>query len=142
MVHGFLLHKGVYTSIDPAGSRQTVPFSINKQGIIVGGFIDSDGVGHGFILQNGTFTQVDYPGAGSSELTGINDAGDMVGDFSDPATNDNHGYLLIGGVFTSFDVPFPGQISTGPTGLNNKHQIVGSYGSYPPDYFFGFLTTY
>jgi uncharacterized membrane protein len=139
VTHGFLLHQGSYTSIDVPGAPYTIAIGINDQGTIVGG----DGNGHGFSLQNGTFTPIDYPGAtGGTEVEGINNGGDMVGVYTDSTDNHNHGFLLSGGVFTGFDVPFQGSISTIPTALNNKHQIVGSYGSYPPDYFFGFLTTY
>jgi uncharacterized membrane protein len=145
VLHGFLLHKGTFTSFDMPGSVQTAPLSINKQGTIVGDFYANDGNGgHGFILQGGVFTQVDYPGAYGTGLYGINDSGDMVGGEVD-SQGIAHGFLLSGGVFTVFDVPFPGQVETGPNGLNNNHQIVGSYGSYgsgQPDYFFGFLTTY
>jgi len=146
VAHGFLLRKGVYTSFDVPGASLTYAFGINNQGIIVGGYGDPDGSGGGFILQNGVFTRVDYPGASGTEVIGINDSGDMVGIYTDAGDNHNHGFLLSGGVFTGFDVPFPGSISTIPNNLNNHHQIVGSYGSYPPeadtDYFFGFLTTY
>ena len=148
IVHGFLLHRGVYTNIDVPqawGSNENLPFSINKQGTIVGGYGMPDGSGHGYIQQNGTFTQVDYPGAAGTELLGINDSGDIVGSYTDADDNHSHGFLLSGGVFTGFDVPFPGSISTGPEGINNNHQVVGSYGTYGPglpDYFFGFLTTY
>lgn len=146
VAHGFLLHKGVYTSFDVPGASLTYAFGINNQGIIVGGYGNPDGSGGGFILQNGVFTRVDYPGASGTEVIGINDSDDMVGIYTDAGDNHNHGFLLSGGVFTGFDVPFPGSISTIPNNLNNHHQIVGSYGSYPPeadtDYFFGFLTTY
>lgn len=146
VLHGFLLHKGAYTSFDMPGAVQTAPLSINKQGTIVGDFYALDGNGgHGFILQGGVFTQVDYPGAYGTGLYGINDEGDMVGGEVDSEGGITHGFLLSAGVFTVFDVPFPGQVETGPNGLNNNHQIVGSYGSYgadQPDYFFGFLTTY
>jgi hypothetical protein len=85
----------------------------------------------------------DYPGASSTQLTGINDHGDIVGDF----TMDNitwHGFLLSGGNYTVFDVPFPGTQYTAPAGLNNKHQIVGGYGGEANSVFyeFGFLTSY
>jgi len=142
ILHGFLLHRSVYTNIDVPGASETLVFGINKQGIIVGAYGTPDGGGHGFILQNGAFTQVDYPGAAGTELLAINDSGDMVGFYTDADDNHNHGFLLSGGVFTAFDVPFPGSISTIPGGMNNNRQIVGSYGSYTPDYFFGFLTSY
>ena len=142
VAHAFMLHQGVYTSIDVPGATLTIAFGINNLGTIVGGYSTPDGIGHGFILENGVFTTVDYPGAQGMELTSINDSGDAVGNYSDAGYTSNHGLLMSGGVLTSFDTPFPGSISTLPWGLNNRHQIVGSYGSYPPDYFFGFLTTY
>ena len=146
ILHGLLLHNGNYTSFDMPGALGTEPLSINSHGTIVGDFFTRDGSGaHGFILQGGVFTQVDYPGAYGTGLYGINDSGDMVGGETDSQGGISHGLLLSGGVFTVFDVPFPGQVETGPNGLNNKHQVVGSYGSYgpgQPDYFFGFLTTY
>jgi hypothetical protein len=121
-------------------------FSINDHGTIAGIYGMPDGTSHGFTLQNGIFTNIDYPGATGTQPLGINNNGDIVGLLTDAQDNHNHGFLLVGGVFTVFDVPFPGSISTIPGGLNNNHQIVGSYGTYPPeapeDYFFGFLTTY
>ncbi|HVM92142.1 MAG TPA: hypothetical protein VMT67_04980 [Terriglobales bacterium] len=142
-LHCFLLHKGVYTTFDYPNAYQTVARSINQQGMIVGGYINPDGTGAGFTLLNGTFTEIDYPGVLNSEIDSINDSGDMVGTFQNPGEDGAHGYLLSGGVFTSFDVPFPGSTATAPDGMNNKHQIVGSYGTFSPDdYFFGFLTTY
>jgi hypothetical protein len=54
---------------------------------------------------------------------GINDAGQIVG-----TTNDRHGFLLSGGIFTNFDVPSanPG-IGTIARGINDAGQIVGLY---------------
>jgi len=141
-LHGFMLHQGVYTSIDVPGANETIAFGINNQGVIAGGYGTPDGSGHGFILQGGVFTQVDYPGALGTELTSINDSGDAVGNYNNSGDLSNYGLFMSGGVLTRFQVPFPGSISTLPWGMNNRHQIVGSYGSYPPDYFFGFLTTY
>ena len=141
-LHGFFLHKGIYTSFDPPGSGETVVNGMNNQSAIVGWFLKPDNSSSGFILQNGAFTQVDYPGAISTDLTGINDAGDIIGMYNLADDANTHGFLLSGGVFTSFDVPFLGSIFTFPNGINNKHQIVGAYGSNPPDFLFGFMTTY
>jgi uncharacterized membrane protein len=144
VAHGFLLHDGVYSSFDaPGAGFLTWASAINKQGTIVGLEQDPADNDHGFIVQNGVITQFDYPGASSTQLTGINDSGDIVGDF----TTDNvtwHGFLLSGGNYTVFDVPFPGTTQTGPSGINNKHQIVGAYGAEANGIFydFGFLTSY
>jgi len=144
VAHGFLLHKGVYTSFDaPGAGYLTWAAAINKQGTIVGLEQDALDNDHGFIVHNGVITLVDYPGSSSTELNGINDNGDIIGDY----TTDNvvwHGFLLSGGTYTVFDIPFPGTSGTAPYGLNNKHQIVGGYGGEANGIFyeFGFLTSY
>ncbi len=61
--HGFLLHKGVYTTLDDpkAGSgpqQGTWADGIDPQGDIVGGYLDSDAVYHGFLLHKGVYTDV------------------------------------------------------------------------------------
>jgi probable HAF family extracellular repeat protein len=48
-VHGFLLSKGVYTTLDFPGAVITQPSDINDAGRIVGAYLDSAGVTHGFL---------------------------------------------------------------------------------------------
>jgi hypothetical protein len=141
-IHGFFLHKGVFTSFDPPGSGETIVNGMNSHGAIVGWFLKPDNTGSGFILKNGTYTQVDYPGASFTDLDGLNDSGEIIGSYNVAGDPNTHGFLLSGGVFTSFDVPFLGSRFTFPNSINNNHQIVGAYGSNPPDFLFGFLTTY
>jgi hypothetical protein len=63
IAHGFLLDRGVVTTIDvPGAVGVTQPFAIKNHGQIVG--ISSDGVRRrGFLLRNGTFTRITPPGA-------------------------------------------------------------------------------
>jgi uncharacterized membrane protein len=142
--HGYLLHRGVFTSFDgPGAGYLTWPAAINKQGTIVGFVQDPLDNDHGFIVQNGAITPFDYPGASSTQLNGINDSGDILGGY----TTDNvvwHGFVLSGGNYTVFDIPFPGTSNTAPYGINNKRQIVGGYGGEGNGTFyqFGFLTSY
>jgi uncharacterized membrane protein len=139
--HGFLLHKGVFTSFDqPFGGNLTNPYAINKQGMIVGMY-QVQGVNHGFVLNNGVFAQLDFPGAIDTDLYSINDNLDIVGDYTtDGATW--HSFLMSGGNTTEIDVPFPGTMYTSATGINNHGQIVGQYGANGNNtfYSFGFLT--
>lgn len=142
--HGYLLHQGVFTSFDgPGAGYLTWPFAINKQGTIVGFVQDPLGNEHGFVSQNGAMTPFDYPGALETQLTGVNDSGDIIGTFTtDQVTW--HAFLLSGGNYTVFDVPFPGTSDTALYGVNNKHQLVGRYGAEANgiSYEFGFLTSY
>ena len=47
--HGFILSKGVYTTIDVPGSKRTEIYSIDAHGQVVGVFEDADGVIHGVL---------------------------------------------------------------------------------------------
>ena len=48
-VHGFLLSRGVFTTIDFPGATVTQARGINPGGDIVGWYIDSSGKTHGFL---------------------------------------------------------------------------------------------
>src|SRR5262245_55132972 len=75
--HGFLLRKGVFTTIDVSGAGATwAARGINARGDIVGNFDDSDFTArHGYLLSNGEFTQIDYPGSSQTVVERINNAG-------------------------------------------------------------------
>ena len=77
--HGFLLDRGVCTTIDVPGAQGTQPNDINNRGQIVGQY-EAGGAVHGFLLDRGTFTTIDAPGAPrATQVIGINDRGEMVG---------------------------------------------------------------
>jgi probable HAF family extracellular repeat protein len=110
---------------------------------------------HGFAYVKGVFTEIKFPGAAATGVFGVNDAGDMVGGYglstpaarlpgdstSNPASrapsraasptpiNPNgvpvYGFLLSGGIFTSFNPP--GSIATYPAAINNSGMIVGTF---------------
>ena len=63
-----------------------------------------------------------FPGATFTEAWGINDSGEIVGDYIDAASV-QHGFVDIGGSFTSVDVP--GASSILIKDVNNQGQIVG-----------------
>jgi len=113
------------------------------------------GPDHGFAYVKGVFTEIKFPGAASTGVFGVNDAGDMVGGYAlsaptarlsrESASNSAsrapsrtaspapikpngipvYGFLLSGGVFTSFNPP--GSIATYPAGINNSGMIVGTF---------------
>jgi probable HAF family extracellular repeat protein len=63
--HGFLLDKGVFTTIDhPDAVAETAATGINNRGQIAGSYDDADGTEHGFLLDDGVFTTIDHPDAG------------------------------------------------------------------------------
>lgn len=49
ILHGFLLSNGVYTTFDYPGSAVTIAFGINSSDVVVGGYVDSNGMVRGYI---------------------------------------------------------------------------------------------
>src|SRR5882724_12895244 len=74
VTHGFLLHKGVFSTIDLPHALFTAARGINARGDIVGRVIDTGGNEHGFLLRDGHFKKIDYPGARDTSARGINNA--------------------------------------------------------------------
>src|SRR5215471_13889150 len=71
--HGFLLHKGVLTTLDFPGASDTYAFGINASGTVVGYWdvLDANGnllAVHGYTWKGGSFTQFDFPGATDTSL--------------------------------------------------------------------------
>jgi hypothetical protein len=134
--HGFLLTGGVYTSIDfPGSAAFTQAWKINDSGGIVGRYQDSnDNKHHMFVLSNGSLTSIpDVPGAFDTAVVedgGLNNAGHIVSQdcsFKSCSLFNGgiHGFLLSGGVYTTFDPP--GSIGTTAFGLDSFDDIVGAY---------------
>src|SRR5436305_1921182 len=79
-IHGFVLSKGTYTTIDaPGADGVTVCQGINNAGQVAGLYQDEDGTSHGFVLYKGVYTTVDVPGALWTEVYSINAQGKIVG---------------------------------------------------------------
>jgi probable HAF family extracellular repeat protein len=139
--HSFLYSDGQFTTIDPPGAANNPgpsplalvnvdqAVSINKQGQIVGGYTDANGMTHGYLLSHGQYTTLDYPGAASTIALGINDHGQIVGYYID-SSGVEHGFLLSHGQYTAINDPNAGtgnQQGTTAFQINNSGQIVGWY---------------
>jgi probable HAF family extracellular repeat protein len=133
--HGFLLDKGVFTTIDhPDAVAESAALGINNRGQIVGGYVDADGTVRSFLLDDGVFTPIEHPDAASGTATGtavrsINDRGQIVGFYVD-AEGAVHGFLLEDGAYTTIDHPdasLESGAGTAAFGLDNRGQIVGFY---------------
>jgi uncharacterized membrane protein len=123
--HGFLLRKGVFTTIDVPGAAETLGArGINSRGDIVGGFTDSAFVLHGYLLSDGRFTQIDVPGASGNGASRINDAGDVMGHYFD-AVGNHRGYIRKDGKFSDVRVP-GGTTVTVRDAQDNGRVLVGT----------------
>jgi hypothetical protein len=129
--HGYLLHNGAYASIDYPGNQfGTTATGINKNGVIVGNFDNSQG----YVLQNGTFTKLDaaqLPGEPvDTVLNGINNLGVVAGQ------------VFSGDNWRGFWTPFNGSdfdflqplfaLDNEVTGINGRGDVVGCLGGLHP----------
>jgi uncharacterized membrane protein len=144
--HGFLLRGGNYTTIDFPGTEFTVCTGINNHGLVTGIYLEHNGGVHGFLWTRGhfiaTFQVVDSSGATDTRPAGINDQGQVSGNFRGEG---------IGGAFVRnpdgtlkiIDLAALLQPIGGSggvlTGINNRGDLVGLFGSRQSFDIFGFL---
>jgi len=129
VTHGFLLHKGVLTTLDFPGADLTLALGINDSGVVVGEWDILDPQGntiayHGFLWKDGAFSDVEFPGSADTSILSINPKGEYVGlwdtDINAPT---GHGFVYANGQFTSLDVP--GATLTQANDINQNGEIVG-----------------
>lgn len=109
----------------PFGSTRQAARGINKNGVVIGFFLGSDGNTHGFLLQNGVAHQIDYPNskAVGTYLEGINDNGLVTGQWDDKNGNPS-GFMLDTATNTFTSIKIPGSTYVQPFGVNNSGLIV------------------
>ena len=90
---GYVLRKGVYTTIEHPDAAGLAARRINSRGDIAGVWHDFDGGLHGFLLSGGQLTHIQKPDSTFTWAFGLNDAGDIVG------VSDSGGFLLRDGKF-------------------------------------------
>ncbi|HZR55755.1 MAG TPA: hypothetical protein VFA74_02690 [Terriglobales bacterium] len=79
--HGFVLAKGVYSTLDYPNADRTLLNDINRSGVIAGTHITtgSNYTQGGFIYVNGTFKEVTAPDTQVLTVDGINNYNDVTG---------------------------------------------------------------
>ncbi len=130
-----------FTMIDFPGAPATYLFAMNPSATptaaqIVGAYgpVSEEADGSGALVSllesqgipSEAFQTVNFPGGSQQTVSSINDAGQVVGIYTD-SMGAEHGYELIGGNYTTIDVPFQGATNTTPYGINNGGTIVGCY---------------
>jgi hypothetical protein len=132
-LNGFLWNNGTFTFIDIPGTRtQTVPWDVNDAGMVVGEYMDTNGVPRGFSWQAGQFldTNIVHPDAGTvrdtgTAVTGINNNGVMVGYYIDNQGNIFGFVRGTNGVFQRRAAPTGAEVYQFAD-INDNGQIVGN----------------
>ena len=112
--------------IEVPGATATYADFINADGVIVGSYVDVDGIYHAYVrIPNGEF--VTLPGSPHLEYfyhPGINDAGLLV--FRYKAVGDVP-RTAVGTFAEQTELQFPGSVSTEGWNVNQDGSIVGNY---------------
>ncbi len=114
--------------VEVPGVPETFADFINAEGVMVGSYVDADGIYHAYVrIPNGDF--VPLPGAPHLEyffIHGINDAGFLIFRYKAVGAAP----LTAVGTFTEqTEVQFPGSVSTEGWNINQDNSIVGNYKS-------------
>ena len=129
-----------FSAFSRPGYTQTGASGINNAGDVTGVSVKADGSGTGFVRSGatGAYTDID-PNLGGitslySEAIGINNSGDYTGFYvTDPAatvgtlTDYAHGFVDIGGVYTTFDIDPGFAHGTQVVGINDFGVFSGTY---------------
>jgi len=107
----------------------TEPQKINDRGDIVGVVVDPvAGVAEGFFRgRHGQFNNAFVEPNDTGNVTqgrGINNARQICGNYTNGSDGTSHGFFLVRGAFTGFDIP--DSSSTLPLGINNAGDFSGS----------------
>src|SRR5260221_331362 len=86
----FTFHAGQYKAFSVPGATGTVPYAVNANGQIAGGYSDNSNVDHGLLYVSSALRIIDVPGAKSTDITHINNNNQFAGYFVD-ALGEIHG---------------------------------------------------
>ena len=103
---------------------------INNSQQVCGFYIDFHGVNHGFWLNFGAFQKLDFPGSTFTQALGINNMNEIVGQYVKAGATHGFLYNTSTRVWTSIDDP-NGVGTTVVNGINDKHHLVGFWGTAP-----------
>ena len=125
--HGFVLRRGVVTTIDHPGATASPALTgtrvvgIDDRGRLVGSYGDDAGTIRAWKWENGRFTTIHPPRALLSEASEINNRGQIVGRYVDESPK-LRSFMLDRGRLKRIDVP--DRCDTAAFGLNDRGQIL------------------
>jgi hypothetical protein len=125
--YGFLRQGDAYTTLKVPGGNNTLAVGINKKGLVTVNFATNTSF-QAAIYDGTSYSTINVPGAFDSTAGAINDLGDVVLYWDVAQGSPIRGALRHEGKYYKFYDP-QGKNATYPSGLNDKHVIVGAYAS-------------
>jgi uncharacterized membrane protein len=122
-VHGFVLRRGRFETLDVPGAAVTMLRGINDRGQLVGFY--NDGSIRGFLMDQNGITTFNYPGAVGTQLWDINARGEISGAYLPAPGAQWLGFRWRAGTFTPLDLP-NASMSAG-FGIDGHGTVVGHY---------------
>ena len=116
-----------FERFDIEGSTGTTLFGINNDGVIVGRYLDADGLSHALVLEDGSVEFFSVTETTRTLALGINSQGLITGIYEDTENSDvQHGFLRgLDGSFT--DIDHPAEDFNYAWGINDSGQIAGYF---------------
>lgn len=118
VLHGFVLHDGVFSTIDRPGASWMNVTAIDENGRVLG-YTSSENAEHPFVFANGAFTPISELDGASYIPKGWNSMGDVVG------VSGQRGFLMRNGVIT--DIVDPGKYYTRLAGISEDGAVIVGY---------------
>ena len=110
------------------GAKETFADFVSG-GILIGSYIDADGIYHGYVQVQNMYQSIDFEGGADLEYVffhGINSAGVFV---ARSKRGDNLPRTQVGTFHTRQDLQFPGAVITEGWNINEDSSVVGYYES-------------
>jgi hypothetical protein len=121
---GFTAWNGKFTRTGYSNSTGTWFNSVNNRQDIAGySYLPDQSTPYNFLFSQGQFTPINLPLAAPYYVAGLNDLGDLT------VVSSASGFLCHQGRVLA-TINFPGANYTSPTGVNNRREIVGQWGTY------------
>ncbi|MDE0041930.1 MAG: T9SS type A sorting domain-containing protein [Candidatus Poribacteria bacterium] len=114
--------------IEFPGAKETFADFVSG-GILIGSYIDADGIYHGYVQVQNMYQSIDFEGAADLEYVffhGINSAGVFV---ARSKRGDNLPRTQVGTFHKRQDLQFPGAVITEGWNINEDNSVVGYYES-------------
>ena len=116
--------------IEYPGASVTYADYINSAGIMVGTYIDAEGIYHAYLrTPDGRFSSLDLPNAPNLEYFFVHGTNDSINSVARSKAVGDVPRTYVGSFYGFYELSFPGSVSTEGYNINQDGSVVGHYDS-------------